>query len=130
MKTVEILETYNRAKHLSKDWRMGRDSNPRDDSSPSTHFPGVRLQPLGHPSDASTASTSGGTDRAGTLAKPVGRSNRQPARTAGRGPAAFPRLIQKRGRSKSPPDPKNREQPIALRPALVQHRRRKQRRAG
>jgi DNA invertase Pin-like site-specific DNA recombinase len=31
-------------------WRRGRDSNPRDDSSPSTHFPGVRLQPLGHPS--------------------------------------------------------------------------------
>jgi hypothetical protein len=31
---------------------MGRDSNPRDDSSPSTHFPGVRLQPLGHPSTA------------------------------------------------------------------------------
>src|SRR5438552_951419 len=29
-------------------WRTGRDSNPRDDSSPSTHFPGVRLQPLGH----------------------------------------------------------------------------------
>jgi site-specific DNA recombinase len=38
-------------------WRRGRDSNPRDDSSPSTHFPGVRLQPLGHPS--SSASTLG-----------------------------------------------------------------------
>ena len=36
-------------------WRRGRDSNPRDDSSPSTHFPGVRLQPLGHPSQPRTA---------------------------------------------------------------------------
>jgi hypothetical protein len=34
----------------TRNWRRGRDSNPRDDSSPSTHFPGVRLQPLGHPS--------------------------------------------------------------------------------
>ena len=31
-------------------WRRRRDSNPRDDSSP-THFPGVRLRPLGHVSD-------------------------------------------------------------------------------
>ncbi len=31
-------------------WRRGWDSNPRYDSSPYTHFPGVRLQPLGHPS--------------------------------------------------------------------------------
>ena len=30
-------------------WRRGRDSNPRY-GSPYTHFPGVRLQPLGHPS--------------------------------------------------------------------------------
>ncbi len=28
-------------------WRRGRDSNPRD-GSPPTHFPGVRLRPLGH----------------------------------------------------------------------------------
>ncbi len=28
-------------------WRSGRDSNPRD-GSPPTHFPGVRLRPLGH----------------------------------------------------------------------------------
>ena len=31
-------------------WRRGRDSNPRD-GIPPTHFPGVRLQPLGHLSD-------------------------------------------------------------------------------
>ncbi len=31
-------------------WRREWDSNPRYDSSPYTHFPGVRLQPLGHPS--------------------------------------------------------------------------------
>ena len=30
-------------------WRRGRDSNPRY-GFPYTHFPGVRLQPLGHPS--------------------------------------------------------------------------------
>src|SRR3546814_10307053 len=30
-------------------WRRERDSNPRY-GSPYTHFPGVRLQPLGHPS--------------------------------------------------------------------------------
>ena len=28
-------------------WRTDRDSNPGD-SSPPTHFPGVRLRPLGH----------------------------------------------------------------------------------
>ena len=32
-------------------WRRGRDSNPRY-GFPHTHFPGVRLQPLGHPSAA------------------------------------------------------------------------------
>ena len=31
-------------------WRRERDSNPRY-GFPYTHFPGVRLQPLGHPSD-------------------------------------------------------------------------------
>ena len=31
------------------DWRRRRDSNPRY-GFPHTHFPGVRLQPLGHPS--------------------------------------------------------------------------------
>src|SRR5271157_5717242 len=30
-------------------WRRGRDSNPRY-GFPHTHFPGVRLRPLGHPS--------------------------------------------------------------------------------
>ncbi len=30
-------------------WRRERDSNPRY-GFPYTHFPGVRLQPLGHPS--------------------------------------------------------------------------------
>jgi hypothetical protein len=32
-------------------WRRGRDSNPRY-GFPYTHFPGVRLRPLGHPSNA------------------------------------------------------------------------------
>lgn len=32
-------------------WRRERDSNPRY-GCPYTHFPGVRLQPLGHPSGA------------------------------------------------------------------------------
>ena len=34
---------------LCQMWRRGRDSNPRY-GFPHTHFPGVRLQPLGHPS--------------------------------------------------------------------------------
>lgn len=36
---------------LKGKWRTGWDSNPRD-GSPPTHFPGVRLRPLGHPSEA------------------------------------------------------------------------------
>jgi site-specific DNA recombinase len=48
-------------------WRRGRDSNPRDDSSPSTHFPGVRLRPLGHPSLPPASATS--------LANAVSRRN-------------------------------------------------------
>jgi hypothetical protein len=32
-------------------WRRGRDSNPRY-GFPHTHFPGVRLRPLGHPSSS------------------------------------------------------------------------------
>ncbi len=39
----------NLVKHAR--WRRERDSNPRD-SFPSTHFPGVRLRPLGHLSNA------------------------------------------------------------------------------
>ena len=31
-----------------KNWRRGRDSNPRSGYKPLTHFPGVLLQPLGH----------------------------------------------------------------------------------
>jgi hypothetical protein len=45
-------------------WRRGRDSNPRDDSSPSTRSPGMRLRPLGHPS-----SRPGHTTEAGTAAQ-------------------------------------------------------------
>ncbi len=36
-------------------WRRERDSNPRY-GFPYTHFPGVRLQPLGHPSVRGSAS--------------------------------------------------------------------------
>ena len=36
-------------KSLTKIWRRGWDSNPRD-GFPPTRFPSVRLQPLGHPS--------------------------------------------------------------------------------
>ena len=37
------------AETIRAGWRRGRDSNPRD-GYPPTHFPGVRLRPLGHPS--------------------------------------------------------------------------------
>src|SRR3954464_14674933 len=46
-------------------WRRGRDSNPRY-GFPYTHFPGVRLQPLGHPSS--------------TDAKAFSRPGRRPGR--------------------------------------------------
>jgi hypothetical protein len=39
---------------LRKNWRRERDSNPRD-GYPPTHFPGVRLRPLGHLSAARAA---------------------------------------------------------------------------
>ncbi len=42
---TEIAERYQ----LLNSWRRGRDSNPRY-GFPYTHFPGVRLRPLGHPS--------------------------------------------------------------------------------
>jgi hypothetical protein len=50
-------------------WRRGRDSNPRY-GFPHTHFPGVRLQPLGHPSVCALqahASLPSGTRAAGAL---------------------------------------------------------------
>src|SRR6516165_5061289 len=43
-----------------RSWRRGRDSNPRDDSSPSTRSPGMRLRPLGHPSSVSQTSDANG----------------------------------------------------------------------
>ena len=45
-------------------WRTGRDSNPRNGSSPFTHFPGVRLQPLGHLSTSGRLASAG---RAGNI---------------------------------------------------------------
>ena len=41
------LSVAEKSKIINDVWRRERDSNPRDDSSP-THFPGVRLRPLGH----------------------------------------------------------------------------------
>ena len=47
-----IKPLVRRCGWLRKDqWRTGRDSNPRY-GFPYTHFPGVRLQPLGHLSGA------------------------------------------------------------------------------
>ncbi len=47
--TAETVKITQLNQYVIK-WRRGWDSNPRYDSSPYTHFPGVRLQPLGHPS--------------------------------------------------------------------------------
>ena len=47
-----LLQTLTAASGVRSsvlNWRRGRDSNPRY-GFPHTHFPGVRLQPLGHPS--------------------------------------------------------------------------------
>ena len=41
---MQVIQKIN-----AKYWRMGWDSNPRY-GFPYTHFPGVRLRPLGHPS--------------------------------------------------------------------------------
>ena len=58
-------------------WRRERDSNPRY-GFPYTHFPGVRLQPLGHPSAAPGPT---GPKQAATLTEPAARGNiRLPAR--------------------------------------------------
>ena len=50
-------------------WRRGRDSNPRY-GFPHTHFPGVRLQPLGHPSSTRLSRAS----RAHNTSRPSGAS--------------------------------------------------------
>ena len=44
------LPSVPRAERWWLGWRRERDSNPRD-GFPPTHFPGVRLRPLGHLSD-------------------------------------------------------------------------------
>ena len=44
---------------VKMDWRRERDSNPRY-GFPYTHFPGVRLQPLGHLSVAPVMTADGG----------------------------------------------------------------------
>ena len=47
---AKLTDTYFiNIKQLLKDskWRTDRDSNPGD-GHPPTHFPGVRLRPLGH----------------------------------------------------------------------------------
>jgi site-specific DNA recombinase len=59
-------------------WRRGRDSNPRY-GFPYTHFPGVRLQPLGHPSAKACA-------RAGTIFRRAGSANHSGKIIAGRPP--------------------------------------------
>ena len=43
------FEQFNRPSLI---WRREWDSNPRYGFTPHTHFPGVRLQPLGHLSSA------------------------------------------------------------------------------
>ena len=45
-------------------WRIDRDSNPRD-GSPPTHFPGVRLRPLGHRSVGGCLAGSSGALKGG-----------------------------------------------------------------
>jgi hypothetical protein len=51
--TVQRFDTIPNVRRpfRTRHWRRGRDSNPRY-GFPHTHFPGVRLQPLGHPSVA------------------------------------------------------------------------------
>ena len=54
-----------------RNWRRERDSNPRD-GSPSTHFPGVRLRPLGHLSGAADKTISGCGPQAWSAAAAAG----------------------------------------------------------
>lgn len=49
-KPFEVKDVIENAGYFGT-WRTGRDSNPRY-GFPYTHFPGVRLQPLGHLSGA------------------------------------------------------------------------------
>ena len=62
-------------------WRRGRDSNPRY-GFPYTHFPGVRLRPLGHPSGSRFDETGAGD------AHSTGLGSRASRRGAVRGPCA------------------------------------------
>jgi hypothetical protein len=61
--TVQRFDTIPNVRRLfrTRHWRRGRDSNPRY-GFPHTHFPGVRLQPLGHPSVARLTRSAGEGD--------------------------------------------------------------------
>src|SRR5262245_21753733 len=72
-------------------WRRGRDSNPRYAFWAYTHFPGVRLQPLGHLSGTLSAGrlSRGGQRIVRTDALPNGRGPKSRGRVAG-GPKIAP----------------------------------------
>src|SRR5579871_129968 len=73
-------------------WRRGRDSNPRY-GFPYTHFPGVRLRPLGHPSSLRVDAQDEG--KALSTAPGTGASKSREFRTAGFG-ASYPRAAPDR----------------------------------
>ena len=101
-------------------WRRGRDSNPRY-GFPHTHFPGVRLQPLGHPSAACTeahAVFKEGTRAAGALCA-FSHSATPPQHAPGRTRSS------RRGRT-----PQARCAPSATRPPLRSMRRGANRRSS
>ena len=45
--TLKIIKHLLNSIKITIEWRTDRDSNPGD-GLPPTHFPGVRLRPLGH----------------------------------------------------------------------------------
>ena len=67
------------AQCAAKNWRRGRDSNPRYGYKPYTHFPGVLLKPLGHLSG--TRASGAGRTTIGTR-KDTGRTGFTPGRVA------------------------------------------------
>ena len=62
-------------------WRRGRDSNPRY-GFPYTHFPGVRLRPLGHPSAMRVIASAAHNTRRGLSASRGGPSRSPDPRSA------------------------------------------------
>jgi hypothetical protein len=97
---LDLPSIYGGFSYSTFHWRRGRDSNPRY-GFPHTHFPGVRLQPLGHPSMrcmeqrepraiAPAAARAQAPDTRGPVARPLSLARRQTLRPGSLSPVRAP----------------------------------------